>query len=289
MRRILLLFLILFVAIGGVDAQTQRKTKKTPWPLKARNVYVKNMLKLDSINLELMGDPTVVRESDELAVSFNEDESISTEEKIKSLLEARINANEVWHRFVWLCNKGKFAEALSYYDQNLLDVNIALSHSQVRLAFHDEVLGHMAYEYLPVNEAIDIMIRSLEFDLSMLSINFVTSGQDHFLSSYDYVYELLQKLYFDADRKEAALDLVDRWGELYSHIVEDPYVLKVFIHMEKSIVHSKMGDDALAAQYLMDAKAIVEKQMAESEDKSVYENMLGYIHEGLSELGVDAK
>ncbi|MBQ6613194.1 MAG: hypothetical protein IIX19_05670 [Alistipes sp.] len=288
MKRLLCALVVVFIAIGGVEAQESKKMKKTPWPLKPRNAYVETMIKLDSINRVYMGDPTDIDDSDIEALAIVGDDSMSAEERIEGLVQAKVEANEMWHRFVWLCNKGKFVEALNYYDENQLNIDIALSHSQVRLAFHDQVLGNLAYEYLPINEAIDLMIECLNFDLMMLSVQYGYSGHDYILEAYDYVYELLMQLYLESDRKDDCLALVDRWAEIFGDVFE-PEVVELNTLVRKSDICVKMDDKDSAVIYLKGARSVVEGMMSEGYDSAELTELLNDIDKSLADLGVDAK
>lgn len=251
--------MILAVACG---AQTPKdKQDKTPWPINPKNDKVEYMVYLDSINYARMGDPRDI-EDVKLRAFADMYDTPTTPEKVKEEMGKTYDEiEEMWHKFVWLCNEERYEEAITFYRDNHLTIDLALSHSEVRLAFHDEIIGFMAYENLPTNEATNLMIDVLEFDLAMFEVNYASTNDVEYQNMYEYVFELLFRQYYRVERYDDMLSLIDRWTKTTGR-AGGGAAREAMVKMRRAEVYYTKGDTDTSLKLLYEAKAQLEGAIA---------------------------
>lgn len=251
--------MLLSVACG---AQTPKdRQDKTPWPIEPKNAKVEYMIYLDSINYARMGDPRDIGDAKLRAFAEMSDEP-TTPEKIKEELSKTYDdAEELWHKFVWLCNEGREEEAIAFYRDNHLMIDLALSHSEVRLALHDEIIGVMAYDNLPATEAANLMIDLLEFDMAMIEVNYTSTNDIEYLNMYEYIFELLNKLYCNVERYDDLLSLIDRWANTTGR-ADGGAAREAMVKTRRAEVYYTKGDIDTALNLLYEAKTQLESAIA---------------------------
>lgn len=211
MKQLTLIFSMLLAVACGTQT---KMTKKTPWPIEPRNEQVEYMLMLDSVNYAHMGDnrnrtPIAMQVLAEMS-----DEKMTMQEMEASINKIYDDAERLWHRFVWLCNEGQAEDAIKLYLNDPLIVDLALADSEVRLAFHDKVLGFLAYDNLPADEARELMIGCFQFDFAMIGILLAaTCDEDRYSGHYNYAFQVLDTLLEQTDHYVDMITCIDSWAE----------------------------------------------------------------------------
>lgn len=260
MKHLTLIFTMLLSVACGAQTPKERQDK-TPWPIEPKNDKVEYMIYLDSINYARMGDPRDIGDVELRAFAEMSDEP-TTPEKIKEELSKTYDdAEELWHKFVLLCNEEREEEAIAFYRDNHLMIDLALSHSEVRLALHDEIIGVMAYDNLPATEAANLMIDLLEFDMAMIEVNYTSTNDIEYLNMYEYIFELLNTLYCNVERYDDLLSLIDRWANTTGR-TDGGAAREAMVKTRRAEVYYTKGDIDTALNLLYEAKAQLESAIA---------------------------
>lgn len=246
-----ILCLVIFMACDG-------KQQTTQWPIEPKNERVENMLRLDSMNLALMGDSS--SKYDAASQIYADQEGASLEQAAEVMKDTYHEADEAWHKFVYLCNEDEIVEAVNFYRDNQANINVALSHSIVRFMFHDEVLGYLAYEALPELEAQTLMIEALEFDFMIFEAQLVLNPDNETAATYfEYTHRMLRELYYVTDRHDDMLNLIDRW---FAVVEPNPdRLIQSLIATRKAEVYYAKGDDKMSLKLLREAKTLLETEL----------------------------
>ena len=246
-----ILSLIIVVSCGG-------KQQTTQWPIEPKNERVELMLQLDSMNLALMGDSS--SKYDTASQIYADQEGASLEQAAEEMKDTYREADEAWHKFVYLCNEDKIVEAVNFYRENQANINVALSHSIVRFRFHDEVLGYLAYEALPEAEAQALMIEALEFDFMIFEAQLVLNSDIETAATYfEYTYRMLRTLYHVTDRHDDMLTLIDRWFAVVEPNPDRP--AQALIATRKAEAYHAKGEYEMSLKLLREAKTLLETEL----------------------------
>lgn len=278
MKRLTLILALLLVMVCGVNRSQAQTLEKTPWPIEPHTERVEFLLLLDSINFEFMGERRVDPMLAEAMAGI--DGSTTTADEVTGMLqEAYTDVDELWHRFVWLCNEEREREAVELYRDNMPIIELALSHSRVRLKFHDEILGFMAYDNLPRHEAQQLMIECFRFDFMMMGIAYMnTCDHEQYSESYEYVYYVLDTLYEETGHYEEMLSIIDKWANVRNAVDDDPKV-DLLALANKAYVYNVLGDIDMELSLLVQAKEYVEELIAAGEDSETTRDWLTQINE----------
>lgn len=236
-----ILIALVYVALVACGAQ-MKMTKKTAtpkidpitWPIEPKCEMAVNLICLDRLDAEIMGDTRNVDPM--LAEAFAQNSGTETEDVVNGIHEVYDEAEQAWRKFVWLCNEGRELEAVEFYRENRIYVDISIASSDVRMMFHDDVLGFLAYDNLPNDEAVALMIDAFEFDRAMFQAKLsgvvvdeeymdypskidhdgrmciTEEERDEIVTAYNYAVSVLIQLYRISDRVSEAYDLVREWG-----------------------------------------------------------------------------
>ena len=258
MKTTILTLATLLMVACGIQVKTP---KKTPWPIEPRNERVEYMMMLDSVNYARMGDGRrhTPRELETLATLS--EEPMTAKEMESMLNKTSDDAEELWHKFVWLCNEGREEEAIAFYRDNHLMIDLALSHSEVRLALHDEIIGVMAYDNLSATEAANLMIDLLEFDMAMIEANYTSTHDVELLNMYEYVFELLNTQYYSTERYDDLLSLIDRWAKT-TWRADGSAAREAMVKVRRAEVYYTKGEIDTSLNLLYEAKTQLESAIA---------------------------
>ena len=216
---------------------------------------------LDSVNRAIMGDPYDIDDVKLRAFAEMRDKPATPEQIRKEIFKTYDDVAKKWQTFVNLCNKGKDKKAISYYRDNHINIDLYLSYTAVRLAFHDDVIGVMAFDNLPPEEAANLLIDALEFDHMMIEVNYSSTNGEDYVGMYEYVFELLNTLYEATQRYDDRFALIDRWAETTGMIaLGAPYEAEV--KMRKAQVYYSMDDLENTLKLLHEAKSLLESAIA---------------------------
>jgi tetratricopeptide (TPR) repeat protein len=261
-------------------------TKKTPWPIEPRNEQVEYMLMLDSVNYARMGDK---RDRSPIAMQALAEmcDEPTTAEEINSLLNKTYDdAAELWHKFVWLCNEGQAEDAIKLYRNNPLIVDLALADSDVRLAFHDEVLGFLAYDNLPADEARELMIGCFQFDFAMIGIQLAaTCEEDRYSEHYNYAFQMLDTLLEQTDHYVDMITYIDSWAETLNGVRYHPSI-DVNAFTRKGFVYEAIGDYEKAITSYSEAKRLLEQAIADGENDPSLTNWIEMLNQSIDACNV---
>lgn len=274
---------LMFAALVLVACGTQTKmTKQTPWPIEPRNEQVEYMLMLDSVNYARMGDNRNRTPIAMLVLAEMSDEKMTMQEMEASINKIYDDAERIWHRFVWLCNEGQAEDAIKLYRNNPLIVDLALADSEVRLAFHDEVLGFMAYDNLPADEARELMIGCFQFDFAMIGILLAaTCDEDRYSENYNYVFQMLDTLLEQTDHYVDMITCIDSWAETLNGVRYHPSI-DVSAFTRKGFVYEAIGDYEKAITSYSEAKRIVEEAIASGDGNPTLNDWLNMLNKHIS-------
>lgn len=260
MKLLTLIFtMLLAVACGAQTLQEQQD--KTPWPIEPKNDKVEYMIYLDSINYTRMGDPRNIDDVELRALAEISDKPTTPEKMKEELSKTYDDAEELWHKFVWLCNEGREEEAIAFYRDNHLMIDLALSHSEVRLALHDEIIGVMAYDNLSATEAANLMIDLLEFDMAMIEVNYTSTHDVELLNMYEYVFELLNTQYYSTERYDDLLSLIDRWAKT-TWRADGSAAREAMVKVRRAEVYYTKGEIDTSLNLLYEANTQLESAIA---------------------------
>lgn len=216
---------------------------------------------LDSVNRAIMGDPYDIDDVKLRAFAEMRDKPATPEQIRKEIFKTYDDVAKKWQTFVNLCNEGKDKKAITYYRDNRINIDLHLSYTAVRLAFHDDVIGVMAFDNLPPEEAANLLIDALEFDHMMIEVNYSSTNGEDYVGMYEYVFELLNTLYEATQRYDDRFALIDRWAEKTGMIARGaPYEAEV--KMRKAQVYYSMDDLENALKLLHEAKSLLESAIA---------------------------
>ena len=279
MKHLTLIFTMLLTVACGTQS---KMAPKTPWPIEPQNEQVEYMLMLDSVNYARMGDnrnrtPIAMQVLAEMS-----DEKMTMQEMEASINKIYDDAERLWRRFVWLCNEGQAEDAIKLYRNDPLIVDLALTDSEVRLAFHDEVLGFLAYDNLPVVEARELMIKCFQFDFMMIGVQYVSTGnEDYYSGLYDYAFRMLDTLYEQTDHYVDMITYIDSWAETVKAVRYHPSI-DVTAFARKGYVYMTIGDYEKAAAAYREAKHLVEEVIASGDDNPALTDWLNMLNEHIS-------
>jgi tetratricopeptide (TPR) repeat protein len=280
MKRLTLILATIALMACGTQAQ---KTEKTPWPVEPRNEQVEYMLLLDSVNYARMGDSRNHTPIELEALAALGEEPMTTEEMDSMLNKTYDDAEELWHKFVWLCNEERQAEAVQLYRDNQIMIDLALTDSEVRLAFHDEILGFLAYDHLPDEEARELMIECFQFDFTMLGVQYVATGdEDYYSGLYDYAFQMLDTLYEQTDYYADMITYIDSWAKTLKAVRYHPST-DVTAFARKGYVYMTIGNYEKTLSSYSEAKRLVEEAIASGDNHSALADWLKMLNEQISE------
>ena len=286
------------------------------WPVEAKTEYVRYMLDYEEADNDLMGE---TYELDPSLVHLYAEKNGLTEEEANAVMQDTYEEVEAsWRRFVWLCNEERINEAIAFYRENRLMVDIALANSIVRFTFHDEVIGHLIYDVLPLDEARTFMCEVLKLDCAMLETN-ITSSQiiDEYNNingwsfngkaciseesmmdlkmAYLDVVDLLVHLYTTSNHYMDAYDLIQNWGYVF-YSDSSLNIREAMIALRKAEIHfvpilqndgtATEDDYDLAPWFLNMAVYYLEKEVKSREDSVLNERLenVRKIRSGVDEL-----
>ena len=237
------------------------KVKSSARRIEPKNERVEYLMYLDSVNRAIMGDPYDIDDIKLRAFAEMRDKPTTPEQIRKEMFKTYDDVAKKWQTFVNLCNKGKDKKAITYYRDNRIDIDIHLSYTAVRLAFHNDVISVMAFDNMPPEEAANLLIDALEFDFSMIEVNYSSTNGEDYVGMYEYVFELLNTLYEATQRYDDRFALIDRWAEKTGMIARGaPYEAEV--KMRKAQVYYSMDDLENALKLLHEAKSLLESAIA---------------------------
>lgn len=268
MRNITSLLFALFIMACGAHAQVPNPI---PWPIEPKTERVQQLLFLESVNYELMGDPRDTESNFiEVCAEIAGQEVADVEGNVKEVYNEAV---EAWRQFVWLCNEGREKEAIEFYSNDPLIVDIALTHSIVRFTFHEEVIDYMAYEYLDVLVAEELMMRVLGFDFTMISATHMMGANDEYIEVIDYLFELLIGMYHDNGRYDDIINLCDLW--LNNTVRDEDKAASVYVYLTMAhVYHYEKGDSEEALKCAEQAKTIIEDLIKQGEFDDELQNTL---------------
>ena len=258
------------VACGAQAQEPQIENEQTPWPIEPKTERVEYMLHLDNMNYDLMGDPNEVDPT--FAEVYSEIANEPQDKIVEGILSVNAEAIEAWHKFLWLCNEGREKEAIEYYRDEHMTIDMALRHSLVRYGLHNNVIGYMAYEYLDPIEADELMMDVLNFDFVMIGFTYTMGGDESYLEVIDNICGILVTMYHDNERYDDLLNLYDMWLETtgYGEAYKD--ILASVNYSRANIYFYPKHDPETALKYLYEAKTNVEEYLAEGgEDQEMKE------------------
>ena len=258
------------VACGAQAQEPQIENEQTPWPIEPKTERVEYMLHLDNMNYDLMGDPNEVDPT--FAEVYSEIANEPQDKIVEGIVSVNAEAIEAWHKFLWLCNEGREKEAIEYYRDEHMTIDMALRHSLVRYGIHNNVIGYMAYEYLDHIEADELMMDVLNFDFVIISFTYTMSGDESYLEVIDNICGILVTMYHDNERYDDLLNLYDMWLETtgYGEVYKD--ILASVNYSRANIYFYPKHDPETALKYLYEAKTNVEEYLAEGgEDQEMKE------------------
>lgn len=270
MRNFTLLIAMFAVACGAQAQEPQIENEQTPWPIEPKTERVEYMLHLDNMNYDLMGDPNEVDPT--FAEVYSEIANEPQDKIVEGILSVNAEAIEAWHKFLWLCNEGREKEAIEYYRDEHMTIDMALRHSLVRYGLHNNVIGYMAYEYLDPIEADELMMDVLNFDFVMIGFTYTMGGDESYLEVIDNICGILVTMYHDNERYDDLLNLYDMWLETtgYGEAYKD--ILASVNYSRANIYFYPKHDPETALKYLYEAKTNVEEYLAEGgEDQEMKE------------------
>ena len=270
MRNFTLLIAMFAVACGAQAQEPQIENEQTPWPIEPKTERVEYMLHLDNMNYDLMGDPNEVDPT--FAEVYSEIANEPQDKIVEGIVSVNAEAIEAWHKFLWLCNEGREKEAIEYYRDEHMTIDMALRHSLVRYGIHNNVIGYMAYEYLDPIEADELMMDVLNFDFVIISFTYTMSGDESYLEVIDNICGILVTMYHDNERYDDLLNLYDMWLETtgYGEVYKD--ILASVNYSRANIYFYPKHDPETALKYLYEAKTNVEEYLAEGgEDQEMKE------------------
>ena len=283
MKHLTLILATLTLTACGTQAQ---KIEKTPWPIEPCNEQVEYMLELDSVNYARMGDkrdrsPITIQALVEMS-----DELTTAEEMDSMLNKTYDDAEELWHKFVWLCNEERQAEAVELYRGNQIIIDLALTNSEVRLAFHDEVLGFLAYDNLPADEARELMIGCFQFDFAMIGIQLAaTCDEDLYSGHYNYAFQMLDTLLEQTDHYVDMITCIDSWAETLKGVRYHPSI-DVNAFTRKGLVYEAIGDYEKAITAYSEAKRLLEQAIADGENDPSLANWIEMLNQSIDACNV---
>ena len=270
MRNFTLLIAMFAVACGAQAQEPQIENEQTPWPIEPKTERVEYMLHLDNMNYDLMGDPNEVDPN--FAEVYSEIANEPQDKIVEDIVSVNAEAIEAWHKFLWLCNEDREKEAIEYYRDEHMTIDMALRHSLVRYGLHNNVIGYMAYEYLDPIEADELMMDVLNFDFVIISFTYTMSGDESYLEVIDNICGILVTMYHDNERYDDLLNLYDMWLETtgYGEVYKD--ILASVNYSRANIYFYPKHDPETALKYLYEAKTNVEEYLAEGgEDQEMKE------------------
>ena len=283
MKHLTLILATLTLMACGTQAQ---KIEKTPWPIEPCNEQVEYMLELDSVNYARMGDkrdrsPITIQALVEMS-----DEKMTMQEMEASINKIYDDAERLWRRFVWLCNEGQAEDAIKLYRNDPLIVDLALADSEVRLAFHDEVLGFLAYDNLPADEARELMIGCFQFDFAMIGIHLATTcDEDRYSEHYNYAFQMLDTLLEQTDHYVDMITYIDSWAETLNGVRYHPSI-DVNAFTRKGFVYEATGDYEKAITSYSEAKRLLEQAIADGENDPSLANWIEMLNQSIDACNV---
>lgn len=258
------------VACGAQAQEPQIENEQTPWPIEPKTERVEYMLHLDNMNYDLMGDPNEVDPT--FAEVYSEIANEPQDKIVEGIVSVNAEAIEAWHKFLWLCNEGREKEAIEYYRDEHMTIDMALRHSLVRYGLHNNVIGYMAYEYLDPIKADELMMDVLNFDFVIIGFTYTMGGDESYLEVIDNICSILVTMYHDNERYDDLLNLYDMWLETtgYGEAYKD--ILASVNYSRANIYFYPKHDPETALKYLYEAKTNVEEYLAEGgEDQEMKE------------------
>lgn len=266
---------------------TQSKmTPKTPWPIEPQNEQVEYMLMLDSVNYTRMGDKRNRTPIAMQALAEMSDEKMTMQEMEASINKIYNDAERLWRRFIWLCNEGQAEDAIKLYRNNPLIVDLALADSEVRLAFHDEVLGFLAYDNLPTDEARELMIGCFQFDFAMIGIQLAATCDEYRYSEhYNYAFQMLDTLLDQTDHYVDMITYIDSWAETLNGVRYHPSI-DVNAFTRKGFVYEAIGDYEKAITSYSEAKRLLEQAIADGENDPSLANWIEMLNQSIDACNV---
>ena len=141
---------------------------------------------------------------------------------------------------------------------------MALIDSEVRLDFHDEIVGFLAYDHLPEDEARELMIECFQFDFAMIGAQYVASGDEGYYSGlYDYTFMMLDTLYEQTDHYVDMITYIDSWGDTVKAVRFHPSI-DVTVLSRKGFVYMSIEEYANALPLFSEASLNSGKALAYS-------------------------
>ena len=237
------------------------KVKSSARRIEPKNERVEYLMYLDSVNRAIMGDPYDIDDIKLRAFAEMRDKPTTPEQIRKEMFKTYDDVAKKWQTFVNLCNKGKDKKAITYYRDNRINIDIYLSYTAVRLAFHNDVISVMAFDNMPPEEAANLLIDVFEFDFSMIEVNYSSTNGEDYVGMYEYVFELLNTLYEATQRYDDRFALIDRWAETTGMIARGA-AYEAEVKMRKAQVYYSMDDLENTLKLLHEANSLLESAIA---------------------------
>jgi hypothetical protein len=268
-NNIIMICALLLVACSTKTEKTE--TEKTPWPIEPKTTRVEYMLSLESMTNDLTGNPRDV--DSDFAKAYAEINNMSEAEVVSSIQETYDAAIEAWHKFVWLCNEGREKEALEFYIENHITVDMAIPHSIMRYTFHDRIIDPMAYEHLEESVADGLMMDLLGFDFTIISGTYMMGAEELYREVMDEICYTLVHMYHYNDRYDDLLHLYDIWLES-SGAFEQLDILASVNFSRANIYFYAKEDHATALKYLKESRSNLDEYLKQGGNDEEMKQML---------------
>lgn len=263
MKRYILLFVLLLTTMGAM-AQTVVQGE-VEWPLEPKNELAKYLIDIDNYSKEAFGERVV---NEDVATFFAEENNESVDSSKQSIQDTYAEADALWHKFIWLCNEDRVEEAVELYKDNSFMIDIAISHSEVRLLFHEEVLGYLLYQHLPEKEAATLLAQAFGLDFVMIGFKYQNTPCPEGLEIYNHVMELLLGQYDESQQYDSMFSTIDTWADT-SGYNDTLYGQAVALFKKVRVYYYSLRDYAAAKSCLLEAKDLLERFHKENSDVDV--------------------
>ena len=249
MKNIILTAAALVSLSWGVSAQSE----DIAWPIEPKNDYAKELLAYYGYNQEVW---VVDDEYVALAAEVEEHNADAVRGEIETLAE---KADAAWRKFVWLTNENRLDEAIMFYAENRITIDCIMANSQIRLYFHDDLIGNIAAEVMPEVELYVFMVDIMELDEAVASMLYEATGSEDTLYDLMYIQDTLDTLYYRLGRYDDMLALIERTEAVLG--MDRAYKLWM-----SAQIYNLKGDKETTLNMLLEAKEILTKRIEDGEN-----------------------
>lgn len=211
------------------------------------------MLRIDSVRVDYRREHPISQISSINFDGLNGDDR-TDEQRLRDDSIVHSEAALKWKTMMRLCSQKQYEELLSMYIKEETDIGIALATSTNKFELDYFVIGKLLFEQLDENDAIDLLVKFLEYDkfLTESVVLFGQSKSGYVPPQYAFQIEFLSQLYMMQYDWEKAESMIEPYRKAVYLISNDTLTNENVITGFKYNMYRDMGNEQKAKETIID-------------------------------------